>query len=511
MKTEIIVNMQEYEKRAAIMEDGELVELIVHQSQEGRILGNIYLGRVDKVVPGIQAAFVDIGEEKKGFLYVKDIRPELTPWSDDDVEVLEDTRRKRSQKRRPAEQQNIDQILKKGQKILAQVSKEPMSTKGPRLTTHISLPGRNVVLLPTVTQRGLSRRIESAKERNRLHDIVKKTAPRNMGLIIRTAAENREHQEIEADIKLLVGQWRQVKRRAGNAKPPRLLHQGMGFLDSLIYDLFTANVEQLVVDDPDTRDAIRKDVKSLAPGLEERVRLHTDLMPIFEHYGLENKVEQIFRKKVWLKCGGYLIIEEMEALTAIDVNTGKYTGKRNMEDTIVRANLEAAKEVARQLRLRDIGGIIVIDFIDMKKRENRDRVLQELKTYLRGDRARSQIMQSSRLGIVEMTRKRVRESLAYAMRQPCPYCDGNGYILSEVTMSAKALREIESACVRASGNRIVVEMNPELAESFLRDHSDQLAQFERRHGKSIEVTRVNDLHYEQVDILTSLERDSSSR
>ncbi|PWB80427.1 MAG: Rne/Rng family ribonuclease, partial [Candidatus Methylomirabilota bacterium] len=437
MKREIIVNSSIVETRAAVLEDGVLVELLIDDSKNKSIAGNIYKGRVLKILPGMQAAFVDLGLAKDAFLYVRDIFEDVEEYEqlltigeegESAESPTEEPRPSFARGRRA--QASIEELLKEGQEIVAQVAREPLGTKGARITSHITLPGRYLVYMPTEQHVGVSRKIENEAERSRLKGIIEEINPEREGVIVRTAGVGKGKAEIEADLEFLRSLWKKIKSRAETLAAPALVQKDLDLIFRIFRDLFTKEVVRLVVDSPIEYERCLEYAESLHPELKSHLFLYTEDEPIFKSFGIEREVEKALRHKVWLKSGGYIVLEETEALVSIDVNTGKYVGKHDFEETVLKTNLEAAHEIAHQVRLRDLGGIIIIDFIDMARQESRDRVLQELKEVLKPDRSPTNVSLLSELGLVEMTRKRVRQGLNKALSASCPACGGLGYIRS---------------------------------------------------------------------------------
>ncbi|HYV99131.1 MAG TPA: Rne/Rng family ribonuclease, partial [Gemmatimonadaceae bacterium] len=449
MKREILINAAARETRVAIMEDDELVELLVDRPDARRMVGDIYLGKVEAVLPGIQAAFVDIGTEKAAFLHASDLVVEEDDDDDDDdgpeaEEAAEDDESAGKKKvgrrggRRPERQDKIPQIqdvLKKGQDLIVQVTKEPISTKGPRVTAQVSLAGRFLVLMPFASKVGVSRKIGDRATRARLREVVQKVVPKDAGgVIVRTVSEDTSAEMFEREITTLCNQWKRIKKKTVFVRAPALLHRETGLTRGLIRDVFSTKVDSLTVDSKSVHAEILEYLKGIAPDLQERVKLYTDTIPLFDKAKIETEIRDLFKRRCDLPSGGYLIIEPTEALVSIDVNSGRYTGKKDPEKTSLKTNLEAAREVARQLRLRDVGGIIVCDFIDMETRANRDKVLQELRHMLSRDRARTKAFAVSDLGLIEMTRQRVRQSHLQSMTAPCPTCRGTGRVFTPETI-----------------------------------------------------------------------------
>lgn len=471
MKREILISAAPLETRVAILEDDELVEFMVDRPEAERHVGDIYLGQVEAVLPGIQAAFVDIGTEKAAFLHVSDVARE---GEDDDDE--EDGDASGKSRRYPP----IQDLVKKGERLLVQVSKEPIGTKGPRVTTQISLPGRFLVFMPYSRHIGVSRKIDDREERARLRELAKEIVPEDAGgVIIRTVGEELTREVFEREFKTLLNTWKKIQRRARGTKPPTLIHREAKLTRGIIRDVFTEKVDALVIDSKEVYNEVRQYLQGIDPELMDRVHLYTDPLPLFDKYGVEEAIQEAFQRRVDLPSGGYIIIEPTEALVSIDVNTGRYTGKKDPEQTILKTNLDAARQIARQLRLRDIGGIIVCDFIDMESKANQDRVLQELRTYLNRDRARTRAFQVSELGLVEMTRQRVRPSLFQSLTLPCSHCGGTGRVFTPETVTRRIERAIRRAGVEAQEKRILVRLHPQVALHILEDEPDFLRRLEK--------------------------------
>jgi ribonuclease G len=474
------------------MEDDHLVELMLDRADQGRLVGDIYLGRVDAVLPGIQAAFVDIGAEKAGFLHVSD----LVSDEEDDEDANGDGedrsggngRRRRSRKLPPIQEQ-----LSRGDTVIVQVTKEPISTKGPRLTAQISLPGRFLVYMPFSSHVGVSRKIDQREERARLRQIARDVLPADSGgVIIRTVGEELTQAKFEGEFKRLHATWSKIKRRADSSKAPALVHREARLISGVIRDLFSDKFDALVVDNPEVHNEIVQYVRGVDPDLLERVRLDRDRIPLFDRFQIEEEIREAFQRKVNLPSGGYIIVEPTEALVSIDVNTGRFTGKgrKDPEETILKTNLDAAREIARQLRLRDIGGIIVVDFIDMESQENRDRVIHELRSHLGRDRARTKAFAVSDLGLVEMTRQRVRPSLFQTLTRPCEHCEGSGRVFTSPTVVRRVERSLKRAAASGEEKSILVRVHPEVALHVLEEEPDFLSRI--RGGGGLELDLQDD-------------------
>jgi len=408
--------------------------------------------------------------------------------------------------RRPKEPKNIQDLLKEGQEVIVQVAKDPIGTKGARITSHISLPGRHLVFMPTVDHIGISRRIEKDGERRRLRDIVQRMRPEGTGFIVRTVAESVEAQKLEADIRFLIQVWNEIIRTKDKVGAPALLHPDLDLILRATRDLFTSDVNKLVIDDRDEYERILRFVHEQAPHLESQIEIYQGQEPVFDAYGIEQELKRASQRKVWLRSGGYIIIDQAEALTAIDVNSGRYVGKKNLEETITKINVEAAREIVYQLRLRNIGGIIIIDFIDMDKPQNRDKVFKALQDALGRDKAKTNVLKISELGLVEMTRKRVRESVTRMTSEPCSYCDGKGHIKGKITVAYEIFREIRRDAGSFHEPALVVNCHPEVARILQGAERDELRYLMDRYNKTIQVKPQQGYHQEQFDIYGRHER-----
>ncbi len=456
MDLELLVECTGDQTRLAIVEDGELAELYIERKGHEKLVGNIYKGRAANVLPGMEAAFVDIGMEKNGFLYAGDILVDKTDFGLDS-QALE----------RELKSLSIRKLLKVGQEILVQVIKEPGGSKGPRLTSHITLPGRLAVLLPTVGYVGISRRIEAEEERARLRALAEALKPQGMGLIIRTAAEGAQEAELERDIHYLTKLWASISQRASATAAPALLHRDVSLVYRAVRDMLVNGVKSLTVDDDAQYALARSTAEMLSPELALKVRHHEGDIPLFEPYRIDAQAEKALLRRVWLKSGGYLVFDYAEALTVIDVNTGKFVGKHSLSDTVFTINCEAVVEIARQLRLRDIGGIIVIDFIDMDRPEQREQLLSLLRKDLKKDRTKTNLVGITELGLVEMTRKKVHQPIHTLLTQPCAVCQGSGRVLSDESVARAALGELRSRAALGQSAAFLVETTPAVAGQIL--------------------------------------------
>jgi ribonuclease G len=495
LKREILISGTARETRVAILEDDRLVELLVDRPDARRMVGDIYLGTVEAVLPGIQAAFVNIGAEKSAFLHASDL---IEAEDEDEPSDHDDDNGNgggsgagnggtRSARRRLP---NVADELKRGEARIVQVTKEPIGTKGPRVTAQISLAGRFLVYMPFASKVGVSRKIENREQRAKLREMVSKLVPQDPGAggwIIRTVAEDLTEQSCKREIDHLYGLWTKIKRKSGSVRAPALLQRETSLTRGIIRDLFSDKVDSLLVDSKVLHTEVVQYLKQIDPDLLDRVKLHQAETSLFDEYDIEAEIRSLFKPRVELPTGGYLIIQPTEALTSIDVNTGRYTGKKDPESTILKTNVEAAREVARQLRLRDIGGIIVVDFIDMESRGNRDKVLQELRTHLGRDRARTKAFAVSELGLIEMTRQRVRPSLWQSMTAECPTCHGTGRVFRPEVVVRRMERSLKRAGAEHKERQLAVRLHPDVALYLVEQEPNFLRQLEKQTGLELEV------------------------
>ncbi len=489
----ILINHNPHETRVAALQGNRLVEFYTERSKDKGISGNIYKGKVVRVLPGMQAAFVDIGLDRTAFLHATDVYEMF----DEFEEFAKETEEERG---RPSRRIPIQEILKEGQEIMVQVAKEPIGSKGARITSHISLPGRHIVFTPTDDHIGISRRIGSEKERRRLREIVVRLRPEGSGFIIRTACEGMRADDIGSDMDFLTKLWGEILRKKGRNSAPCLLYEELDLTLRTIRDIFTADIDKLIIDSREEYERAVKFAEDFLPGLRQNIELYESEDPIFDTHGVEIELTDAIEKKVWLKSGGYIVIDQMEALTAIDVNTGKYVGKKSSEETVLKTNMEAIKEIVYQLKLRNIGGIIVLDLIDMAKASNREKVYNALKEELRSDKARTNILKISELGLVEMTRKRVRESITQLICEPCPYCEGNGMIKSKDTVIMEIYRELLKE-LPGKRRKATVYVHPIIAELLYSEKEFVLKELEKKFGKKVVVKTSSTLHQEQYEIV----------
>ncbi|MBK7907889.1 MAG: Rne/Rng family ribonuclease [Gemmatimonadetes bacterium] len=512
MKREILISATQREVRVAIIEDEQLVELQVDRPENKRMVGDIYLGKVEAVLPGLQAAFVNIGTEKSAFLHNSDLVYDEDGDEDDDEEgddedeggeaddaeaaasgeaQAEKPARKprRGGRRRRKDPPKIEDVLKRGQSLIVQVSKEPISTKGPRVTAQVSMAGRFLVYMPFASRVGVSRKIGERAERQRLREQVQKVLPKDSGgVIVRTVGEDVTQETFSRELNTLITSWQKINKKTkfvGN--PPKLLHRETSLTRGIIRDLFSTKVDRLTVDSKQVYNEIVEYLQGIAPELIERVNLYEDKIPLFDKEGVETEIRDLFKRRCELPSGGYLIIEPTEALVSIDVNSGRFTGKKDPEKTVTKTNVEAAREIARQLRLRDVGGIIVCDFIDMETKANRDRVLQELRTHLGRDRARTKAFAVSDLGLIEMTRQRVRQSHFHAMTEACPTCNGTGRVFTAETIVRRMERAVRRLASEGRRDAVIIKLHPDTAMYVLEEEKDLVKRLEKGVGFSLEM------------------------
>ena len=480
----IIIDTGFKQDRVAILEDNDLVELYIEREDSKKILGNVYKGRVINVLPGMQAAFVDIGLEKNAFLYVKDAVPK-DMLLDKDIDLRE---------------VSIKDVVKSGQEIIVQVIKEAFGNKGARITTHITLPGRHLVLMPYTDYIGISRRITNEDERERLKKIAEEVKPSNMGVILRTASEGKTLEDIRDDIKFLVKLFNKIDREKNLGYAPRVIYKDLDLVHRAVRDLFTSDTNSLFINDRDKYKSVLELVELISPHLKNRVEYFDSSHDIFGYFGIESKIKSALDKKIWLKSGGYIIIDETEALTSIDVNTGKYVGGLNLEDTVVKTNLEAAKAIAKQLRLRNIGGIIIIDFIDMNNDEDENLVISTLEQELKKDRTKATVVGMTGLGLVEMTRKKVRTRLSSILLKSCPYCEGKGKVFSEYQVINNIEKELKRIINHTDSEAVLIEVNPSLLAILKGNNEGLVKPMEKKYNLNIFVNDNSKLHFNDINI-----------
>ena len=542
MSKEMIISSSAHETRVAILEDDQVAEIFIERERSRGVVGNVYKGRVSKVLPGMQSAFIDLGLERDGFLYVSDVVASLEEFdrfeTDDDPPSLaaaagqgpspanssgsgpvpaagggngsrrggsSSGRRDREHDKGP--EPKIEELLKEGQEIIVQVAKEPLGTKGARLTSHATMPGRFLVFMPTVDHVGVSRKIDSRDERSRLRGIVREFREQTGfagGLIIRTAAAGKPKEDIVSDLSYFHRVWTEVRQKFETSRAPAVVYQEQSLVAKLLRDLLTDDYSSIRIDNAFEHKRVVELIERIMPSLASKVKLYEKEFPIFEEYGVQAEIDRALRSKVWLKSGGSIVINQTEALVAIDVNTGRYVGKKTagrLEDTILKTNLEAVKEIVRQIRLRDLGGIIVLDFIDMEEKKNRQKVFQTVEQELRKDRSPSKALQVSDFGLVIITRKRVKQSLERVLTEPCPYCAGSAVIKSSSTICYEILSEVKKISADLNGQSLVLRVNPDIARALRDEERAVFKDLKQSLGRDIALRPDPQLHHEQFDLM----------
>ncbi len=484
MANTLLINARPYQTRVALLEDDRCVEYYTEEPGSGNLAGNIYLGKVRRVLPGMQAAFVDIGLPKAAFLYVGDV---CDPWEGTDCSYKELSLDGQScELPRSEEMPKIEVLLKVGQEVMVQVAKEPLGEKGPRVTNYIALPGHHLVFMPSVAHVGISRRIESEEERERLRRLVDGLRENNAGFIVRTAAEGLSEEKLAAEIKFLYSLWKVIRSRWEKATAPALLHKDLSVSLRAVRDLFSQDVHKLVIDCPYEYKPVMEFISTFMPSLLPQVEFYKRATPMFQAYGVEDDLKGALKSKIWLRSGGYVVFQRTEALTVVDVNTGRYVGGRNLEETMLNTNLEAVREIAYQLRLRNIGGLIVIDFIDMQQEESKALVVKSLNAALAKDRSKTNVLDMSALGLVEMTRKRVRESWTVQEQEACSACGGDGFVKNSVAICHDLFRALESrfGYMQPVHNSQMVNLrvHPEIYRCLGNEERISLAEMQHRMG-----------------------------
>jgi ribonuclease G len=545
MTKEMIISSSAHETRVAILEEDQVAEIFIERERSRGVVGNLYKGRVSKVLPGMQSAFIDLGLERDGFLYVSDViapseeferfeteeedpqargaNPSGTPAGPDastgagsprpesrgDKVRPTGTGRRgdRDRDREKGPEPKIEELLKEGQEIIVQVAKEPLGTKGARLTSHATMPGRFLVFMPTVDHVGVSRKIDSRDERSRLRGIVRVFREQHGvrgGLIIRRAAAGRPKEDIVSDLSYFHRVWTEIRQKSESSRAPAVVYREQSLVAKLLRDLLTEDFTAIRIDNESEYRRICELVERIMPALAPKVKLYEKEYPIFEEYGVQPEIDRALRSKVWLKSGGSIVINQTEALVAIDVNTGRYVGKKTagrLEDTILKTNLEAVKEIIRQIRLRDLGGIIVLDFIDMEEKKNRQKVFQTVEQELRKDRSPSKALQVSDFGLVIITRKRVKQSLERVLTEPCPYCAGSAVIKSSSTICYEILSEVKKISADLNGQSLVLRVNPDIARALRDEERAVFKDLKQSLGRDIAVRSDAQLHHEQFDLM----------
>ena len=521
MAKQLLINTTLNEIRIAFLENDEMLDYLVTRevltAPHRPDVGNIYLGKIVRVLPGMQSAFVDIGYEKAAFLHVDDAyipsldeqrkitkkAKELEAYKNKSKgEIIPDEfstlRESMDVRFRPDVQ--IETFLKEGEKVLVQVTKEPISTKGPRVSRHISLAGRYIVYMPFIEHVGVSRRIEDAEERERLKKNLKNMRIEGTGLIARTVAEGQSLKTLKSDYGMLTHIWKEIQGKKEKTKAGQMIYKDLSFIEKALRDITDDNVDFIYVDDYATFKTVEKFIRKYLPQMKRKVKYFNEDVPIFEHFGIDMEIERALSNKVYLKSGGSINIDQTEALVSIDVNTGKFVGKKTFEETILKTNLEAVKEIVYQLRLRNSGGIIIIDFIDMEKKESREKVYHSLLEALKKDRSKTNVLPLSELGLVEMTRKRTRDTLSRIMCEPCPYCEGIGHVKSVITVCYEIMREVTKIVKKYPAKKIFLYAHPEVSARLCSDDTDIIELIEKQYNKTVIIRAENNYHFEQYEL-----------
>ena len=519
MLKELVVNSAPHETRVALLENGTIVEVFIEREDETSIAGNIYKGKVQRVLPGMQAAFVDIGFDQAAFIYVDDVLDtqshKMYRKFEQDSDVEEDANEGQNGRRETDPNHrswkasfnndcNIEDLLTEGQEILVQVAKSSIGTKGPRVTTHISLAGRYMVLMPTVDHIGISKRIVDDGERTRLKDLLLSIRQNDFGYIFRTQAEGITEETIKKEIDFLTKSWEDIQAKDKTASAPSLVYKDLTVTFRAVRDLLANEADKLIIDSKDEYDNVQNFLKKLMPDVRLSVELYEGRESIFDAFNIEGDVARALKKKVWLKSGGYIVIEQTEALVAVDVNTGRYVGKHNFDETILKTNLEAVKEIAYQIRLRNIGGIIIIDFIDMKKESHKEKVMVRMNEAMKKDKSQTNVLPLTELGLVQMTRKRIRRNLTRTLCEPCFYCNGNGHLLSGKSICHKIYLDLVTEAGDIMGNRFTVKVHPEIAQLLHGREKHLVSRLEQQFSKPIVIYPEPHYHIEEYHIFESL-------
>ncbi len=497
MASELVINATREESRVALLEGGQVVELYIERKRDASLVGNIYKGKIIKILPGMQSAFVDIGLEKAAFLYVADIMTEMEEYY---AAFLDNgTERLDLYPKTTENPLSIEEVIQEGQELFVQVSKDPIGTKGARVTSYITLPGRYIVLMPNVEHVGISRRIEDEDTRTRLKTIAAEIKPKGFGLIVRTASEDATIDEIKRDLDFLLLLWENIQRKKEKVSAPSLIYNDLDLAFRSVRDFMSHDVERLIIDSPEEYERVKEFAGAYFSRLIDRIEMYEGREPIFDAFGIELDISRALGRRVWLKSGGYIVIDQTEAMTVIDVNTGKFVGKESLEDTILKTNLEAVKEIAYQIRLRNLGGIIIIDFIDMEKPENREKVSSAFVDAMKKDRAKNTIYNLSELGIIQMTRKRVRESLGRVLCEQCPYCEGKGFVKSARTVAYEIFRKLKKMNLPGD-TAVMIKANPSVADLLSDEERQGIEDIENIYGIKIIVKGDANLHQENYEI-----------
>jgi len=505
---QLIINTNPAETRIALLEREHVAELFIERHRERAIVGNIYKGVVNRVLPGMQSSFINIGTERSAFLYGGDVvtedllRNQRSADDDDDIGPEE------VEKKLRAANVPIEKILREGDHILVQIAKEPLGTKGARVSMYISIPGRYLVLMPGFSHIGVSRRIDNETERTRLKGLIHEIKPENIGVIVRTAASGADGDILQKELKYLLKVWEAVQGRKNKLPAPSLLYKDLDIIQKTTRDLYSDEILKIVIDNEEAHDELKRFLEATIPGATKKLELYGGKMPIFDVYGIEMDISRALSSKVELPSGGYLVIDQTEALTSFDINTGKFVGQLSAQETILKTNLEAIRKIVSQLRMRNIGGIIVIDFIDMEREQDRDRVYTALQEELKTDKARTNVLKISELGLVQMTRKRTSESLERQLMEPCAYCEGRGRIRSTATEAYDLLREVTRRSQQTGQREVKVRVREDIRDWILEEEQALFEDLHRRHGIRVEFIvadlNLHALHEAAFEVLSGV-------
>ena len=521
MLKELVVNAAPHETRVALLENGTIVEVFIERKDETSIAGNIYKGRVQRVLPGMQAAFVDIGFDQAAFIYVDDVldtashtmyqkfeqdnygEADIEPYAGE-IETLDMPENTTSWQASLNPECSIEDLLTEGQEIMVQVAKSSIGSKGPRVTTHISLAGRYMVLLPTVDHIGISKKIGNEAERTRLKDLLLSIRKNKFGYIFRTQAQGIDKETIQKELNFLNKTWEDILAKNKTASATSLIYKDLTITFRAVRDLLDDEADKLIIDSKEEYANVKNFLKKLMPDVNLSIELYQGRESIFDAYNIEGDVARALKKKVWLKSGGYIVIDQTEALVAIDVNTGRYVGKHNFDETILKTNLEAVKEIAYQIRLRNIGGIIIIDFIDMKKKQHREKVMAHMNEAMKNDKSQTNVLPLTELGLVQMTRKRIRRNLTRTLCKPCFYCNGDGHLMSGKSICHKIYRDLVSEAADIMGNKFTVKVHPDIAQLLHGREKHLISSLEKQFSKPIAIYPEPHYHMEEYHIFESL-------
>lgn len=501
-KKEIIINIEQLETRVAILENGNLDNFHIERKEDHRIVGSVFKGKIQNLEDGLQAAFVDIGLKRNAFIHYWDMIPEDAARLEREEGVRAKSSSRKRKRYKPGE---IAKIFPIGSEIIVQVTKDAIGTKGPRVTANISIPGRFLVMMPGTKMKGISRKIDDSKERNRLKKILQRLpVPNGIGLIVRTAGSGTRRTSFTRDARTLFEVWKDIQDKMDNKKAPCCLYSEPGLAERVVRDYLTEDIDRIFIDNQELFEVTRDVIQKYSRRSRNWIQLYGGDEPIFDYFDIEKQIESAYRRKVWLKSGAYLIFDETEALVAIDVNTGRHKGAKTQEESILQVNLEAAEEAARQLRLRNVGGLVIIDFIDMKSKKDQQHIHRALKESLKKDRARTNVLMISQLGLLEMTRQRMEESIFNAGYDECPHCRGRGRVKSALTMSVEIQRRVNECMRKDTGTHSMrVTINPQVLDRLRSEDEQALIELEQRFQGHLTFVADQSYHVEEFSIINT--------